>query len=184
MEHISKSLEEYTHSISKRFEVIRPWVTGTEMRERTTWVFITGVPVHSWKEDLFNVLAQLVGTPGHVDENPLKKKRLDVGRILISTSYPQAINRTVRVNINDMIHSIRFMEDIFSDPSSILVSKRVFRKVEDCSFDESDSVADNVTVVLETMMFGGQKISVVSLRRFQIQSWWSRSSRWGYKRAA
>lgn len=142
-----KSLEDYTPYISKCFEDIHPWVSGSDLKERNSWLLITGVPVHAWKDDLFKVLGQQVGNPGHVDENTVKMKRLDVGIVLISTSYLQVINTTVRVKINDMLHPMRLMQDSLGDTFQ-------FRRVEVCSSAEGDLVANNMSVVPEMVLSG------------------------------
>lgn len=71
-------------------------------RERLIWLNVTGVPVHAWREDFFQMMVQTVGRYGAMDEGTRRKSRLDIGKILISTSYPRIINRTVVVKINDL----------------------------------------------------------------------------------
>lgn len=54
-----------------------------------------------------------MGLFGAMDIDTQKKSRMDVARILISTSVTEAINMTVVVRINELNHSIRMMEDCF-----------------------------------------------------------------------
>lgn len=49
-----------------------------------------------------------------MDESIRDRSCLDVGRILICTRYPEIINRSVKVKINDALFTIRMMEDCVS----------------------------------------------------------------------
>lgn len=54
-----------------------------------------------------------MGTFIIIDFSTRKRIRLDVGRVLISTSSSEIINRVVSVNINGVVFFIRLMEEHF-----------------------------------------------------------------------
>lgn len=79
------------------------------------WLKVVGVPCHAWKEEVFRDVVGQVGSFIKVDDCTSGKKRFDVGRVLVSTSVPEAINKVTKVMVNKTIFSIRLMEETFGE---------------------------------------------------------------------
>lgn len=57
------------------------------------------------------MLAQLIGIFIELDESTTNKDSLDVVRVMVSTSYPAIINKTIHIKVFDVIFSIKIMEE-------------------------------------------------------------------------
>lgn len=108
---LSEILQQETSSLSKWFADIRPWDPGSKVRDKLVWLNISEVPVHAWKDEVFKTIVQIVGRFGMLDDATRCKERFDIARMLISSRYPEVINRSVKVQINEKIYVIRLMED-------------------------------------------------------------------------
>lgn len=92
-EQAAEVLSDAKESLEKWFQAIYPWTSHVVAKERYVWLLVSGIPPHARLEEMFRMLAQLVGTFIEIDESTRNKDRLDVGRILVSTSSPAIINR-------------------------------------------------------------------------------------------
>lgn len=111
---------------------------------------ILGVPVHAWKENFFEHVAQLVGTFISIDESIREKVRLDCARALITTSVLEIINRVVEVKVNGITYSIQMLEESFGDNFSSFLTDWKYQISEGVSSEDDESMADNVLMVPET----------------------------------
>lgn len=82
-------------------------------KERLAWLNVSGVPAHAWKEEVFKGVALMFGSFAFLDECTRNKSRLDIGRVCVTTRVPEIINRVIQVKINEVVFSIRIMEDVF-----------------------------------------------------------------------
>lgn len=147
---LSKCLTDDAEIFSKWFANVRPWEPGKMSREHLVWLNVTGVPVHSWRGDFFSDGCTNCGDLQCNGLGTRRKSRFDIGRILISTSYPQIINRSVVVKINDLRFTIRLMEDSLGELSwKSSVKRNVSRSIQSTS-DGCDSVVDSIYDVLDT----------------------------------
>lgn len=103
-ERIEDTIRDRDKEFSQWFKEIRLWNPNLIAKERTMWLKITGVPAHVWGENIFKHISQLMGTFVALDESTRDKARLDVGRVLITTSIPNTINKVVEVKVNGIIH--------------------------------------------------------------------------------
>lgn len=125
------------------FQDIRAWGTCCMSKESFIWINITGAPIHAWNIEFFKLLVSPVGTFIKVDQATHQKERLDVARVLVCSSSPTIINLVVRVNIDDTVFSLRFLEDIFRFNTSRLNSDGVVPPTNHNSSTGSDSEGDN-----------------------------------------
>lgn len=107
-------LSEVGECLENVFSDIKPWEPHLVPRVRTVWLRVTRVPVHAWGEDFFRFISHLVGNFIYLDEDTSSKARLDVGRLLVTVSSLEVINRTVKVKVNDLVSSIRMVEEVFA----------------------------------------------------------------------
>lgn len=89
-------------------------------------------------------MSSLVGNFANIDESTRKKARLDVARVMIMASSQEAINKVLRVKINDHLFSIRMVEDTFrfsaySLNSDYVVHQRIVSPSVGLDSDEESS---------------------------------------------
>lgn len=108
-------------------------------RERSVWLNITGVPLQVWKEDFFRTVVSMVGKFLNIDESTQQKLRLDVVRVFATISMSDAVNRVVRILINEKVHLIRFVEDVFRNSVFNLGTDRVVPASDEGSSQNSES---------------------------------------------
>lgn len=70
------------------------------------------------------------------------RKRLDIGRSLVIVTSAEAVNRVVRVKINNGFHDIRMLEEPFSKVLQILNSDKNYCSSVFSSSETSDFVLD------------------------------------------
>ncbi|KAK7268475.1 hypothetical protein RIF29_21174 [Crotalaria pallida] len=97
--------------VEKLFKNVQPWTTSFVPKERFVWVLLLGIPSHGWKDDLFSMVVNNFGTFIRSDATTSRKDRLDVARILVSTSKISSIECSIKVKILDDLMSIRIKED-------------------------------------------------------------------------
>lgn len=100
------------------FSKLKPWEPEMVPRVTTGWLRVIGVPVHAWGEEFFHFISQLVGKLVHLDEDTSIKTRLDVGRVLVFVSSSEAINRTMKIKVNEFVFFVRMAEEVFFDHRS------------------------------------------------------------------
>lgn len=122
---------------------IKPWKPEAVPRVRSVWLRVLGVPVHAWGEDFFRFLAELVGRYVETDVATSSKSRLDIGRILVTVSSPEAINKTVKVKVNEHVFLVRLVEEVIVDQFCLGIKMRNNSSVGGYSSDYSDAVEDS-----------------------------------------
>lgn len=106
---LSKLLSEIW--ISEWFGEIRSWCSGEIDNERIVWIRCFGVPAHAWSNEFFSFLVAGIGEFICVDDSTLKKKTMDVARILYKTKVHDLVSRLVKVNIGGDVFSIKMVEE-------------------------------------------------------------------------
>lgn len=114
-----------------------------------------GTPAHAWNENFFRKVSQLVGTYISIDESTREKIRLDIARVLVTTSVPGIINSVVEANVNEATYSIRMVEELFADNTNRFVFDWRYQNYEGLSSDEDDSPTNSILMVPETEMMTG-----------------------------
>ncbi|GKV11964.1 hypothetical protein SLEP1_g23173 [Rubroshorea leprosula] len=97
------------------FDDIRPWTPNRVASERFVWLKVSGVPLHAWGPNFFNTIATLWGRFISLDESTSLKKRLDVARVLISTTDMGSISKVLHIKVNGEPFCIRCKEEEFSN---------------------------------------------------------------------
>lgn len=130
-------------ALEKWFHSLHPWKSEMVAKERSVWLNITGVPLQGWTKDFFRSIVSYVGNFINLDESMRRKTRLDVGRVFTTITSPEAINRVVKVKINDKVFAIRMVEDVFRHSAFHLNIDCVIPTGEHSSSEDSDSVIDS-----------------------------------------
>lgn len=120
--------------LSNWFADIKPWSPDSVSKERHVRIKFFGVPLHGWYEDLCKVLASLVGKFLYLDVSTRRRLRFDVGRFLVVTSSPEFINKVVNVKINNVVYSMRLLEDLVGDQDPRLFEFSEVRSHIGCDF--------------------------------------------------
>ncbi|GKV43338.1 hypothetical protein SLEP1_g50641 [Rubroshorea leprosula] len=112
--------------------------------ERFVWIKCLGLPLHAWKLEYFQSFGNLWGTFVSLDDSTSRKKRLAVGRFLISTPMMENISKILSIKINGALYNVKFVEEESSN--SLYVMKSDFQindrseKGEDESTEDSDDM--------------------------------------------
>lgn len=79
-----------------------------------------------------------------LDDSTKSKLSFDVGRALIKTFSTNLPNATIKVKINQHIHTIRLLEEPFSGNVFQPSSERMFPDSDDSSSEDSDCILDSL----------------------------------------
>ncbi|GLT98226.1 hypothetical protein SLE2022_157400 [Rubroshorea leprosula] len=102
---ITKLIKEGSGWIGEWLGDIRPWSLEKVAKERYTWLQCYGIPLNVWNEEFFKKLGNRYGKAIEVDQLTTLKKRLDVGRVRISTATPENISKTLKIKVNEVFFS-------------------------------------------------------------------------------
>lgn len=97
--------------ISTWFDELRSWSAREIDNERLVWVRCYGVPVHAWSVEFFSFLISGIGEFICVYDNTLRKKSMDVARILYKTKVHDLVSRLIKVDIGGDVFSIKMTEE-------------------------------------------------------------------------
>lgn len=140
---VESLLGDGTIALENWFLSLKPWKSEMVTKDRSVWLNITGVSLHAWREEFFCTIVTLVGKFVNLDESTRMRTRLDVGRVFATVSDPEAINRVVKVKINDGIFTIRMVENVFRQSTFQLNTNRVIPESEHSSSEDSGSIIDS-----------------------------------------
>lgn len=96
----------------------------------------------------------MLGTFINIDDSTRDRVRLDIGRVLITTSVPEIINSMVEVNSSGDLFPIRVLEESFGDNYNRLYLDWKYQQLAAPSSDDEDSEANSFLAVLETEFLG------------------------------
>lgn len=106
-------IEEAKGWLQQWFKEIKPWNASIVDEERLVWVRCYGVPSHVWDSDFFSFLTKDIGVFVNSDDNTMKRKTMDVARLMVRTVKKEAIHMIRKVCINGVSFSIKMVEDWF-----------------------------------------------------------------------
>ncbi|KAK8665389.1 hypothetical protein V6N13_005558 [Hibiscus sabdariffa] len=137
------------------FSSVRPWSEVESSLYRTTWIEITGVPLHCWNGTTFRRLAQLWGEFEAFDENLNCSVDCEKMKVLISTNKDQKIWDVVGLGVGSFVYNVRIVEVGFMDISS----KKTDIWVDGSPWKEKrrNSLAVSSSSESQSLMTGGSK---------------------------
>lgn len=107
-------------------------------------------------EDFFKQISDYNGKYSTIDEPTRNKDRLDVGRVLVTTTVPYFINKVMEVKVNSATFSIRVMEESSEDkPVSFSIDWR-YQSSDGLSSEEDDLLENSLMMVSETVLSTGE----------------------------
>ncbi|KAK8617717.1 hypothetical protein V6N13_080624 [Hibiscus sabdariffa] len=114
-----KMLEDLQWSYLKEIlSSVRPWSEAESSLYKTTWIEITGVPLHCWNGTTFRRLAQLWGDFEAFGENLNCSVDCEKMKVFISTKQDQKIWDVVELEVGSLVCNVRIVEVGFMDNSS------------------------------------------------------------------
>ncbi|KAI9165018.1 hypothetical protein LWI28_006087 [Acer negundo] len=87
----------------------------TVAQSRPTWVEVYGVPLHYWNTPFFHQLGRVLGTPLLIEEDTIKKGRLDRGRLLDLLPFDSTCLEKIKVK--EQLRSFKLL--VVKDSSSV-----------------------------------------------------------------
>ncbi|KAK0597186.1 hypothetical protein LWI29_022715 [Acer saccharum] len=88
-------------------------------QSRLSWAEFRGIPLHCWCEEFFKRLGWAVGEPLLVDEETLKRKKLDYGKILVLIPYGQSCPDGIKVISGSSSFSVAVWENPVPDGEEV-----------------------------------------------------------------
>ncbi|GLT29949.1 hypothetical protein SLA2020_047780 [Shorea laevis] len=104
-------VKEGSEWIGEWFKDIKPWSPKEVAKERSTWLQCFGVPLNIWNEELFKRIGIRYGSVIEVDRLTVLRKRLDVGRVCISTAAMENIIKTLKIKVGNVFYQVRICEE-------------------------------------------------------------------------
>ncbi|GFS33349.1 hypothetical protein Acr_00g0027860 [Actinidia rufa] len=115
-----KDLEERESMFNKRkMAWLKDWFvesfkwenTKSNPSSRLVWLNCYGIPLHLWNLQTFSEIGKIWGEIIMIAEETLKNLSFVVGKVLISTTVMDSINKTVELDNNGSLTQIRVMEE-------------------------------------------------------------------------
>ncbi|GKV32323.1 hypothetical protein SLEP1_g40939 [Rubroshorea leprosula] len=133
-----------------------PDTTGKVLHGRL--FLLQRVPAHAWRLDFFASIGAVWGKFITLDDSTSLKKRLDIGRLLISTIAMEFISKVMNVKVNGEPFTIKVMEEEATNGIFSMKSDHLFNMMSDSDNDASeswsvDSEFDNE--IMESVQEGG-----------------------------
>ncbi|KAJ4840526.1 hypothetical protein Tsubulata_027338 [Turnera subulata] len=96
--------------IRDSFWVFKPWQRGNHATSRNCWVKVRGIPPHAWSTEFFRLAAVFVGRLIEVAPETVQRQRLDFASLLIQTTLPTMIDKTIDVTIEGQVFHVSMTE--------------------------------------------------------------------------
>ncbi|KAK6133348.1 hypothetical protein DH2020_032919 [Rehmannia glutinosa] len=97
--------------VKEWIQQLKPWSNDSVIKERFVWLICEGLPPHVWSEKYFAELTSRIGSFIRLDESTKQKKRLDFGRVLVSTENFANISMLFKIKINNRMFNVRIFEE-------------------------------------------------------------------------
>ncbi|GKV25988.1 hypothetical protein SLEP1_g35355 [Rubroshorea leprosula] len=138
-EEIKDLVEQASQWLGQWFSEVKPWKSSMVSRERFVWLRCQGVLTHAWRPDFFASIGVVWGKFITLDDSTSLKKRLDIGRLLISTTAMEFISKVLNVKVNGEPFIIKVMEEEATNGIFSMKSDHLFNMRSDSDNDASES---------------------------------------------
>ncbi|KAG8487943.1 hypothetical protein CXB51_018262 [Gossypium anomalum] len=123
---------------------IGPWSEKLKLKERVSWIEVSGVPLHCWNYETCKRVAGLWGKLVPVGKNLTKVHNFKKIELLIFISQTNMIDEVVSLEVGDIIFSIKVRERGLSElKKDNFISKYSWKKKEEVSISEAGSVVNS-----------------------------------------
>ncbi|CAL5395234.1 unnamed protein product [Camellia sinensis] len=104
---------------------VKVWKQGMLLdQERSVWLSCYGVPPNLWSINTFNSIGRQWGQVMEVDDDTLRLKNLQCGKVRIATSCMESINASIFLDCRGVLYPVKICEE------QIIISQVV---VQQCS---------------------------------------------------
>ncbi|KAK0577545.1 hypothetical protein LWI29_034786 [Acer saccharum] len=87
------------------------WSDKFVLQSKLAWINVRGIPLQCWDEVLFKRLGRLLGEPVLVEEDTLRKKRLDRGRLLVLLPVDRSCPDKIEVEVGNWSFIVKVGEE-------------------------------------------------------------------------
>ncbi|GKV31322.1 hypothetical protein SLEP1_g40020 [Rubroshorea leprosula] len=131
--------------LAQWFLEVRPWTPKEVAAEHFKWLRCQGVPLHIWKSSFFEIVMCLFRKFISLDGSTIRKKRLDVAKILILIAIQENIQKVLKVKVGDSIFHIRVtkeagIDNLFSLKSDFTLCRDDASILKDWSEDSNEGL--------------------------------------------
>ncbi|KAI8006971.1 hypothetical protein LOK49_LG07G01623 [Camellia lanceoleosa] len=107
-------------------DLVKVWKQGMSFdQERIVWLSYYGVPPNLWSFNTFNNIGRQWGKVIGLDDDTLKLKNLQCGKVRIATSCMESINASIILDCKGILYPVKIYEE------QIVISKVVMQQ---CSY--------------------------------------------------
>ncbi|KAF7143126.1 hypothetical protein RHSIM_Rhsim05G0075400 [Rhododendron simsii] len=93
------------------FDEVKPWDGEQAKRERFAWIACYGMPLNVWNVPSFRAIGSKWGHFIEVDENALREKSYEKGRLLIATDNFRKIEGIMQITVERKVYEIIVEEE-------------------------------------------------------------------------
>ncbi|KAK8662432.1 hypothetical protein V6N13_092006 [Hibiscus sabdariffa] len=185
-----KLLEDLHWSYLKEvFINVEPWSESYKLRERVTWVQVSGIPLQCWNNITFNRIAEMWGYLLAMGENANQIRDCYKVNLLLSVKQEEKIDECLQIEVGNELFMVRVLElgfqvaggsegikvhcrdslEVTEDSSSEVAGKSPGAKVQTCVQMKMKRQRSGITVISLTMgrwkrmyrwkILGGRRIS-------------------------
>ncbi|KAK5838091.1 hypothetical protein PVK06_006818 [Gossypium arboreum] len=123
---------------------IEPWSEKVKLKERVSWIGVSGVPLHCWNYETCKKVAGLWGKLVSIGENLTKVHNFEKIELLISISQTNMIDEVVSLEVGDIIFPIRVRErGLLELKEDSFNSKYSWKKKKEVSISKASSVVNS-----------------------------------------
>ncbi|KAL4386790.1 hypothetical protein GQ457_09G019190 [Hibiscus cannabinus] len=97
-------------AIKQWFTKIEGWKPGVQIRSRSVWLSMVGIPIHLWSEDTFCNIAQVWGSLIRVEDATAEPQNFECARFLIETSCVDRIEEMLKLFWGEESYRIRIQK--------------------------------------------------------------------------
>ncbi|KAK5802384.1 hypothetical protein PVK06_029973 [Gossypium arboreum] len=108
------------------FIKIEPWLEKLKIKERVSWIEVSGVPLYCWNYETCKRVAGLWGKLASIGKNLTKVHNFEKIELLISITQLNLIDEVVSLEVGDVIFPIRLekkVEDSISKAGSVVSTR-------------------------------------------------------------
>nr|GEU91932.1 cytochrome P450 [Tanacetum cinerariifolium] len=92
------------------FRTMKPWSNDIRIRNRVTWILISGFPPQLWLTDSFNAVAEQWGKIIIPEDCSARQFNRSAGKVCILTDHLEFIMATMQIPIENEIITVRVLE--------------------------------------------------------------------------
>ncbi|KAK8617628.1 hypothetical protein V6N13_080538 [Hibiscus sabdariffa] len=123
-------LEDLNFSYLKEiFTEVIFWSESFVQRDRSTWLEVSGLPLHCWNHTTLKRIAEIWGTFEALGENAHHTLDCEKVSVLITTKHAEKINEVIEVGVRSKVFRVRVLEIGFKDDTRSITTMKNGKEV-------------------------------------------------------